>query len=367
MIRIARPAEPDDLRSARHKRLAHAGLSIHDGTPVNFQDYDPAREPLYRAQGSKCAYCERQQGLEGQPVEHFRPKGGADGRPRHYYWLAWTWRNLLFACTHCNSRLLKGTKFPLADGTAPLPEPTFAQLLAGDGPPFAIESESPLLIDPAREDPQDHIAWLPENPGEMDERLRWRPMFKSVRGEKTIDVFQMRTWLADHVSNHIRGHIWPGIKRLRTMMAINNDAAVHEQWHELLQVLFSELEPFHAASHDALDYWVPEVERTRWSLELKRPGKPPVPDLSNELMDSPKLAKMPDKVRLEARAGRMIADELVLLLCQHDAWTEADLAAATGLALGTIQNARRTLVKKNQLQESSTGYVAISTPQTSSP
>jgi len=48
----------------------------------------------------KCAFCESQ--AESFEVEHFRPKS-------IYYWLAYSWDNLLFCCRACNG--FKSNKF----------------------------------------------------------------------------------------------------------------------------------------------------------------------------------------------------------------------------------------------------------------
>lgn len=54
----------------------------------------------------KCAFCETKS--EPMQVEHFRPKRGG------YYWLAYSWDNLLLSCPTCNTN--KSDKFPLAEG-----------------------------------------------------------------------------------------------------------------------------------------------------------------------------------------------------------------------------------------------------------
>jgi uncharacterized protein (TIGR02646 family) len=43
----------------------------------------------------KCAYCEQK--VESYDVEHYRPK-------KIYYWLAYSWDNLLFCCEKCNQK-----------------------------------------------------------------------------------------------------------------------------------------------------------------------------------------------------------------------------------------------------------------------
>lgn len=362
MIRISRPPEPVELQRARHRRLAQAFLSIEDGIPVKFLDYDVARKPLHDGQGKKCAYCERQQGDVGQPVEHFRPKGGVEsGDPLCYYWLAWTWENLLFACTSCNSPRLKGNKFPLEPGTSRLPRPTLTEILSGRGPAFQVDTERPLLVDPSRDDPLDHIAWRPENPGDAPDDLRWRPVHKTPRGEATIKILFRQSGLEDHVESHIRLHVNPRVRNVRCAMAANDHGRVLDQWNELLRVLFSKLQPYHAASYDALDYWIPALDRQAWGLALPRPGKPFEPHPSCELVDPPKLAQMPDRVRLEVRADRNNTDQLVLMLCSEAPWREDELADVLGRAPGSIAAERRKLVTAGQIRSTQMGYVAVPT------
>lgn len=55
------------------------------------EDIMTALQEIYH---SKCAFCEQK--IEFPQVEHFRPKN-------IYYWLAYSWDNLLFACLGCNS------------------------------------------------------------------------------------------------------------------------------------------------------------------------------------------------------------------------------------------------------------------------
>jgi uncharacterized protein (TIGR02646 family) len=53
----------------------------------------------------KCAYCEGQATSQGPwEVEHYRPKGRVRENQDHdgYYWLVYTWENLLPSCKYCN-------------------------------------------------------------------------------------------------------------------------------------------------------------------------------------------------------------------------------------------------------------------------
>lgn len=95
----------------------------------------------------RCMYCEDSQGTA---IEHFWPKGS-------YPLRAFEWTNYLWACSHCNSNE-KRDRFP-RDG----------------------EGE-PLLIDPTREDPRDHLFFSPAT-GEYISRP------ESIKGSPSIDVF----------------------------------------------------------------------------------------------------------------------------------------------------------------------------------
>lgn len=114
---------------------------------------------LIADQHSKCAYCETLF-LHSSPgdVEHYRPKAGfrqAATSPVEgpgYYWLAYNWDNLLFACEDCN-RIRKRQLFPLRNdptGRARNHHATVAQ-------------EAPLLLNPASgPDPETQIMFIEE-------------------------------------------------------------------------------------------------------------------------------------------------------------------------------------------------------------
>lgn len=88
----------------------------------------------------KCAFCETKS--ESMHVEHFRPKRGG------YYWLAYSWDNLLLSCPTCNTN--KSDEFPLAEGG------TKAYFVNNDHNILNInilsagydQSELPLLVNP---------------------------------------------------------------------------------------------------------------------------------------------------------------------------------------------------------------------------
>lgn len=67
---------------------------------------DDIKAALNNIYHGKCAFCETKS--ESMHVEHFRPKRGG------YYWLAYSWDNLLLSCPTCNTN--KSDVFPLAKG-----------------------------------------------------------------------------------------------------------------------------------------------------------------------------------------------------------------------------------------------------------
>jgi hypothetical protein len=113
----------------------------------------------------RCAYCEARVDPTGWgDAEHWRPKGKitvreADGSTRvictrGYYWLAYDWRNLVVACSQCNS-VGKANHFPVAGthhcGSGPGPLPTIEELDA---------MEQPELLHPyVDQHPEEHLTF----------------------------------------------------------------------------------------------------------------------------------------------------------------------------------------------------------------
>jgi uncharacterized protein (TIGR02646 family) len=93
----------------------------------------------------RCMYCEDSAGTD---IEHFYPKSMYPSR-------CFRWHNYLLACSHCNSNE-KRTQFPLDSDSAP------------------------LLLDPTKDDPYEHIAFVPET-----------GQFQGVtpQGERTVAEF----------------------------------------------------------------------------------------------------------------------------------------------------------------------------------
>ena len=125
---------------------AAIGKRNADGKLVFNKDiyrHKEVKAALIASHRGKCCFCEQIVQEDGD-VEHFRPKS-------LYYWLAYDWANLLWACSPCNSRYKRGL-FPLRDESCRATSPNDTDL------------EEPLFINPTEEDPEDLIEWRSQFP-----------------------------------------------------------------------------------------------------------------------------------------------------------------------------------------------------------
>jgi uncharacterized protein (TIGR02646 family) len=262
VIRIARGEEPRELAAVRERELpvVRAIASARSPRSDEIKGYGVAKPALMRAQESKCCYCE--QLIEGRfdDVEHWRPKTQAnrgEGFPTHgYWWLAWTWSNLLLACKTCNSGH-KRDAFPL--------EPRSVALLPEGIPPGG---ERPLLLDPSAEDPLEHIEFR------QAERGTWRPVARggSRRGDTTIRALGLdRPHLLDLYRWHVNERVRPAIDRVLLAADFGVARDVNAAWQTALRRLLRTSHPLAALSYDALGALVPATTRTEWRLDLLRP------------------------------------------------------------------------------------------------
>lgn len=154
-------ANPDSYRSGESRFRFHASVYSHKDV----------KDALIGAQKGKCCYCESRIGSGFGAVEHFRPKRAiSEGGQRQYpgyYWLAYQWENLLFACDRCNNA--KSDLFPLKDS---------ANRATSHHDDCSVEE--PMLIDPAADDPSHHIGFLGD-----------AIVSKTERGRETIEILKL--------------------------------------------------------------------------------------------------------------------------------------------------------------------------------
>jgi uncharacterized protein (TIGR02646 family) len=163
--------------------VAHAVSAAVYGHPQ-------VRMALEKLFHDKCAYCEGKSfGQADWDVEHFRPKAGVAERDDHpgYYWLAYEWENLYLSCTHCNQRRRDrprwgDTSAGIAQGKLdqfPLARESSRAMGPGDD---HLEEEA-LLLDPCRDDPEQHVRF--------DVHGAPLPVGDSLRGSASIAIFHL--------------------------------------------------------------------------------------------------------------------------------------------------------------------------------
>ena len=172
MIRIVKPRQAPAVLTTRGKTKTRAMESaftkasdsyLRGGKTFTFESgiygHRSVKDALIKAQHGKCFLCESKvTHIAFGDVEHFRPKAGyrqkeSDelGKPG-YYWLAYEWSNLFFACQICNQKFKKNL--------FPLDNPTKRAVSHEDD----IKRESPLFVNPVSQNPLQFISFRKEIP-----------------------------------------------------------------------------------------------------------------------------------------------------------------------------------------------------------
>ena len=124
---------------------------------------------------SKCAFCESAAFTSARPeAVHLRPPQnslgvGGNVAQDHYWWLAYEWENLYLSCPACAQA--RGTRFPVVRTSGRDPGRAGADL----------DSEQPLLLDPCRDNPEQHLLYLEDGTVVSDDD----------RGRTTIQMFNL--------------------------------------------------------------------------------------------------------------------------------------------------------------------------------
>jgi len=208
--RFDRGAAPSSLvgeLSAGGRELARAkalyDVKANAKATFDFRAYkgDDVRDALLLRGAGKCVYCEASYAeVEPVDIEHYRPKSGYLHAGKlvkpGYWWLAAQWENLLPSCIDCNrareheltgaggprSVAGKASQFPVVRGTKRAKKP-------GEE-----ATESPLLLDPAVDDPTEHLEFSDDG----NVAPRRVAGVDSPRGAATITIVALRRkWLAD--------------------------------------------------------------------------------------------------------------------------------------------------------------------------
>jgi uncharacterized protein (TIGR02646 family) len=191
VIAIRKGAAPDALVTAGNEHTKEL-CDAYDANPEQYQSgkqkmeirrtiyaSDDVKAALDACHHGKCCYCEIfiHKPYADQHVEHWRPKASSrQARDEKstwpgYYWLAYSWDNLLLSCAFCN-RNNKRDLFPLENPAARARHHR-----------MTVEDETPAILKPdSGEDPRDHLKF------ELDEVIGLTPL-----GESTIEVLRLKS------------------------------------------------------------------------------------------------------------------------------------------------------------------------------
>jgi uncharacterized protein (TIGR02646 family) len=286
--RVPRPAvlDPDDPESPASRETERAihhveNPAVHPKPKFSVYSHDEVKLALIELFRRKCAYCEASfLAATSGDIEHFRPKGRIDpgtGEEKiqpGYYWLAATWENLLLSCPGCNrsKRQLERTAdgalrftdqatgkidlFPLADET---------RRVTSHEADLAAEESVRLLLDPCRDQPEEHLSFdiegnvLPrELQGRVSERGRWsirvyaldRWALKEARKQKYLDM--VKCWGDIDLAAQMIEKLGPEAKDLVGASLRKNS--------EELRSFVSEEEEFAGMARCLLEQWLQELE-----------------------------------------------------------------------------------------------------------
>lgn len=357
MIRVVHGDEPEGLAKEADRRLAELrrkwnrfGIDADDvGATSSFltrheQDlrsgYRQAWGPLRKRWRNRCAYCSAELHAS-DPIDHFRPRHPQQGQHGGYWWLTWSWRNLLPSCSTCN--LAKSNTFPVeGERLQPWDHDT--------------RTEHATLIDPSQDYPQKHLEFARE---EVNGRERWTIQGKDERGKTTVTEIGL-----DKDDERFSTHL----ERLRELIQdlelarARDHQALRELWRRKTKVLMvvaeddpeAPAQPFPGLSHAYLRYHYGEVMQLN-GLELptigdRRPTPPPAPPFPERA----KLSEFDDALQLELRSlgpkPRTERTQAVLRqLVALRSWTLEELADLLPQSPATLKKHLLTLAKTDAL------------------
>jgi len=132
----------------RRKELIDNGAYIDEANYNCRYKYKDIKEKLEKIYHGKCAFCEQK--VEQLHVEHFRPK-------KIYYWLAYSWDNLILACPRCNTH--KGINFDLNGSKCSFENNEENVRKINKLSENYNLLEQPKMINPENVDPSGHISF----------------------------------------------------------------------------------------------------------------------------------------------------------------------------------------------------------------
>ncbi|MEK0336613.1 MAG: hypothetical protein QQN41_04165 [Nitrosopumilus sp.] len=136
------------LKKQLCEKVANCEELTNDDIDDSVWKTQEVKNALFASQKRKCCFCENKRAKKREfDGEHFRPKLGVTEEPEHlgYWWLAYEWNNIFYACKPCNQEFKKN-QFPI----------TGERAFNKDD---SLQNEQPLLIHPTDENPEEFIGF----------------------------------------------------------------------------------------------------------------------------------------------------------------------------------------------------------------
>jgi len=136
----------------------------------NCYKHDDVKEKLNNIYHHKCAFCEQK--VEQVNIEHYRPKKQRGSDSYAYYWLAFSWDNLIIACPKCNRN--KANKFRILGIRAVFVNDDINMNNINSLSSIYDASERPFMVNPEVTNPEGYIKFTQD--GKIwsdDERFKY--------------------------------------------------------------------------------------------------------------------------------------------------------------------------------------------------
>ncbi len=170
---------PESLTDNIRQKAFIANASNEQYISDNKYQSKDVQDALNTIYNMKCAYCEKKLLDVPKSIEHYRPKKSGRRKKcddKHgYFWLAFSWDNLLLACTSCNSS--KGSCFDIEGERIKYSDYKDFQLKELQSIISELDKiEKPLLVNPEQELQQF-----------FNENLNFEPNGKIFSNNKRLD------------------------------------------------------------------------------------------------------------------------------------------------------------------------------------
>lgn len=176
------------------------------------------KDALLKIYNKKCAYCEKSVADTFFPIEHYRPKS-------KYYWLAYSWANLLLCCHECNT--YKGKKFEIEAGKEIEFDESDLKNIHNLTQRYN-EIEKPLLINPELEDIEDKLIFNIET-GKIESKDR--------RCQHTIACCKLDRCSANDNRHEIWKEFCDNLKAVMYRIKLSEDGKKHYDAYVELKAL----------------------------------------------------------------------------------------------------------------------------------